>query len=217
MSGKAGTGFPSDIARIQGTAEEMPGPVIRPATPRDATDLVAFVDMAGEGLPSYFWSRMAEVGQGPFEVGRTRALREDGAFSWRNAHVAERDHLVAGGLVCYRIDDPVDLSGIGEMNRLARDLTLLESEVPGFWYVNVLAVYPEFRGQGIAAALLAYADDLGRRAGTRGMAIIVASENEPARRLYEKAGYLPRTSRPLVAHEGYRRGGDWILLAKPHA
>jgi ribosomal protein S18 acetylase RimI-like enzyme len=190
---------------------------IRPATRRDATDLVAFVDMAGEGLPSHFWSQLAEPGQGPFEVGRNRALRSEGAFAWKNAWIAEVDGAPAGSLVCYRIDDPVDLSNIESMGQLARDLTLLEAEAPGYFYVNVLATYPEYRGQGVASALLAHADALGRAAGTKGMAIIVASENEGARRLYEHAGYREAVRRPLVAYPGFSRGGDWVLLLKPHS
>jgi ribosomal protein S18 acetylase RimI-like enzyme len=191
--------------------------IIRPATRRDATDLVAFVDMAGEGLPAHFWSQLAEAGQGPFEVGRNRALRDEGAFAWKNAWIAEVDGAPAGSVVCYRIFDPVDLSGLENMAQLARDLTLLEAQAPGYWYVNVLATYPEYRGQGAASALLAHAEALGRAAGTKGMAIIVASENERARRLYEHAGYREAARRPLVAYSGFRRGGDWVLLLKPHS
>ncbi len=191
--------------------------IIRPATRRDVTDLVAFVDMAGEGLPSHFWAELAEPGQGPFEVGRNRALRDEGAFAWRNAWIAEHDGAVAGSLVCYRIEDQVDLSDLETMSRFARDLTLLEAEAPGHWYVNVLATYPEYRGQGVASALLTHADKLGRDAGSKGMAIIVASENEPAVRLYDKTGYREQSRRPLIAYPGFSRGGDWVLLTKPHS
>jgi ribosomal protein S18 acetylase RimI-like enzyme len=189
---------------------------IRSATPRDATDLVALVDMAGEGLPSYFWSQMCEAGQGPFEIGRTRALREDGSFSWRNAHIAEVDGMGAGLLIGYLIEDPVDLSNLEEMHKIVQPLAELEALAPGHWYVNVLAVYPEFRGMGIGSALLARADELGRDK-SKGMAIIVASENAGAKRLYERSGYRARGSRPLVGFSGFKRGGDWVLLTKPHS
>jgi ribosomal protein S18 acetylase RimI-like enzyme len=192
----------------------MAGIAIRPATLRDATDLAAFVDMAIEGIASHFWSEMAEAGQSPSEVGRARAMREEGAFSYRNAHIAEIGGAVAGALVGYLIDDPVDLSGIDQMGQFARDLTLLEAEAPGHWYVNVLATYPEYRGRGVGSALLAQADKLGLAASAKGMSIIVASENIGARRLYEKAGYREKASRPLVAFPGFKRGGAWVLLTK---
>jgi ribosomal protein S18 acetylase RimI-like enzyme len=191
-------------------------PAIRPASIADATHLAALVDIAGEGFASYFWSQMATAGQSPFEIGRARAMRDEGAFTWRNAHIAEADGLVAGALVGYRIDDPVDLQAVASASGLVRPLIALEAEVPGFWYVNVLAVFPEFRGQGIGRALLSHADALGRVAGTKGMAIIVASGNEGAMRLYKGAGYAERARRPLMPFPGYRRDGDWVLMTKPH-
>ena len=51
---------------------------IRPATLSDATHLAALVDIAGEGFASYFWSQMADPGQSPFEIGRARAMRDEG-------------------------------------------------------------------------------------------------------------------------------------------
>jgi ribosomal protein S18 acetylase RimI-like enzyme len=82
--------------------------------------------------------------------------------------------------------------------------------------VNVLAVFPEFRGEGIGRQLLSHADQLGRAVGSRGVAIIVASGNDGAMRLYAKAGYVERARRPLTPFPGYRRGGDWVLMTKPH-
>lgn len=195
----------------------MTGLAIRPARLADATHLAALVDIAGEGFASYFWSGMAADGQSPFEVGRARAMRDNGSFSWRNAHVAEVGGDVAGALVGYAIDDPVDPVSVAEASDLVRPLMELEAEAPGFWYVNVLAVFAEYRGRGIGQALLANADALGRAAGTKGMAIIVASENEGAVRLYDRAGYAERARRPLVPFPGCRRGGDWVLLTRPHA
>lgn len=187
---------------------------LRPAERNDATDLAAFVDMAGEGLPTYFWSELAEVGQSPFEVGRARAQREEGSFSYRNAVIAELDGEVAGGLVGYPLPDLYDTGDLAALSDIVRPLVVLESQAPGYWYVNVLAVYPEFRRQGIAAQLLATADDVGQALGCKGMAIIVASENQDAYRLYQRSGYEYAASEKLVAFPGYKRGGDWLLLTK---
>jgi ribosomal protein S18 acetylase RimI-like enzyme len=190
---------------------------IRHATRADAMDLVAFVDMAGEGFSSYLWGTMTEAGQSPIEIGRQRAQRNTGSFSWRNAHIAEVDATVAGALIGYVIDDPVDPADIMKAPGLARPLAELEADAPGYWYVNVLAVHPEFRRHGVGAALLVHADALGREAGTKGMAIIVASENDRAVRLYARAGYRQAARRPIRPFPGYRRSGDWVLLTKPHS
>ena len=189
---------------------------IRPATIADATHLAALVDIASEGFASYFWSQMAAEGQAPFEIGRARARRDAGAFTWRNAHVAEVDGEVAGVLVGYVIDDPVDVRNIGEASDLVRPLLELEAEAPGHWYVNVLAVFPEYRGQGLGSALLVHADRIARAPGTKGMAIIVASTNQRAMQLYQHVGYKEQARRTLTPFPGYGRGGDWVLMTKPH-
>jgi len=47
------------------------------------------VNMAGEGLPLYLWTKLAAPGQSPSEVGQERARRESGAFSYRTTIVRE--------------------------------------------------------------------------------------------------------------------------------
>ena len=102
---------------------------LRPARREDAPDLARLVDMAGEGLPSYFWARMAEPGETPMEVGVRRAAGDAGGFSWRNAVVAEVAGQVAGALVSYRVaDEPEPLDALPPV---FRPLQALENLVPG--------------------------------------------------------------------------------------
>jgi ribosomal protein S18 acetylase RimI-like enzyme len=62
----------------------------------------------------------------------------------------------------------------------------LENLAPRTWYVNVLAVLPQFRGMGLGTKLLTFADETGRALGKRGMGVIVSDANFGARRLYER-------------------------------
>lgn len=191
-------------------------PDIRPAARRDATHLAALVDIAGEGLALHFWQEVAEPNQSPFEVGRARAQRDEGSFTWRNAHIAEIDGETVGALVGYTIPEP-DPEEIAAMSDIVRPLAELEAEAPGYWYVNVLAVFPEHRGKGIGGALLRKADEIGGKAAPAGMAIIVASANHGAVRLYKRAGYQEVTRRPATVFPGHEQGGHWILLTKAHS
>lgn len=193
-----------------------PVTVIRPATIADAVHLAALVDIAAKGLASYNWRLMAEPLQSPFEVGRGRAMRETGDFSYRNGHIAEMDGVMAGGLVGYVIADPYDMSALEKVPTIFRPLAELESEAAGRWYVNVLAVYPEYRGKGIGRRMLQFADTVGRVAPD-GMAIIVAEQNEGAAKLYRSAGYELVSRRPFAPPAGYHHEGDFLLLTKPHS
>jgi ribosomal protein S18 acetylase RimI-like enzyme len=187
-------------------------PIIRPAQAGDATHLAALVDMAGEGLPALLWQQRAGEAQSPFEIGRARALRDEGGFSYRNSRMIEAAGEIAGCLVSYMLDDDDDLADVPP---LVRGLIELEMQVPGYWYVNILAVYPEFRGAGLGSRLLSEADRLGREAGAEGMAIIVASGNTDAYRLYQRHGYRPLAKRAAPDYPGGRIGQDWLLLTKP--
>jgi hypothetical protein len=64
-------------------------PTFRPARKSDAAALAVLVDIAGEGMPVYMWSTLAAPGQSLLELGRERAARETGGFSYRNSIVAE--------------------------------------------------------------------------------------------------------------------------------
>ena len=80
-------------------------PPFRRATPDDAQALAELVDFASEGLALYLWAKIAGPGGDPWAVGRERARRETGAFSYRNAVVLEREGRVAAALIGYPLPD----------------------------------------------------------------------------------------------------------------
>ncbi len=187
---------------------------LRPATKADAAALAVLVDIAGEGLPAYLWSTLKAPGQSMFEIGRERAAREEGGFSYRNTVLAEIDGEIAACLVGYRLDDPYDLGDVDALPELVRPLVKLEARVPGSWYVNVLATFPEFRRRGLAHQLLDLGETNARQSGAAALSVIVAGENERAARLYASCGYGPVASEPVVLFPGCPHGGDWLLMAK---
>jgi ribosomal protein S18 acetylase RimI-like enzyme len=192
-----------------------PALTYRPATKADASALAVLVDIAGEGLPAHLWSTLKAPGQSILEVGRERAARETGGFSYRNAVVAEVEGEIAACLVGYRLDDPYDLGDLEQVPPLVRPLVLLEAKAPGSWYVNVLATFPEFRRQGLGMALLGIAEGKARGEGAHALSVIVAAENERAARLYAAAGYEALATEPIFAFPGCPHGGDWLLMVKP--
>lgn len=191
----------------------MEGTRLRPARIEDAAVLAELVNYAGEGLPLYLWGKLAGPGQSAWEVGRNRAAREEGSFSFRNATIIERDGRAAGCLIGYVIpDEPGSIPA--DMPAMFVPLQELENLAPGTWYVNVLAVLPLLRGAGLGTRLLGLADETGRSLGTRGMSVIVSDANTGARRLYERAGYS-EAARRIMMKEGWVNGGrEWVLLTK---
>jgi ribosomal protein S18 acetylase RimI-like enzyme len=80
--------------------------------------------------------------------------------------------------------------------------------------VNVLAAYPQHRGNGYGTALLGLAEELARETLRRGMSIIVADTNVGARRLYERYGYREVASRRMVKEGWVHPGTSFVLLTK---
>lgn len=192
-------------------------PPFRHARISDAGELAELVNYAGEGLPLYLWQQMvdgdAASGETAWDVGRRRAAREEGSFSYRNALIIEADGRVGGCLIGYDIPDlPEPVST--DTPAMFKPLAELETLVPSTWYVNVLAVQPEFRGRGLGGKLLGLADQIGARLGKRGMSLIVSDSNLGARRLYDRCGYEEVATRPMVKEGWLNDGENWVLLAK---
>lgn len=190
-----------------------PSTPFRPATLQDAEILAELVNHAGEGLPLYLWERMAEPGQSPWEVGRERARRQQGSFSYRNATMIDHEGQAAGCLIGYGIPDhpgPVDPG----MTPMFRPLQELENLAPATWYVNVLAVRPGFRSLGLGSRLLKLADETAQMLGRHGMSVIVSDSNPGARRLYERCGYREAATRPMIKEAWSNAGQTWVLLVK---
>ncbi len=186
----------------------------RPATKADASALAVLVDIAGEGMPAHMWSTLAAPGQSILEVGRERATRDDGGFSWRNAVIAETGGEVAACLVGYRLDDPYDLRALTDMPSNVQPLIKLEAKAPGSWYVNVLATFPEFRRCGLATKLLEIAESKGREDSAPHLSVIVGSWNEAAARRYRHAGYEVLATEPAIPFPGCHHEGDWVLMVR---
>jgi ribosomal protein S18 acetylase RimI-like enzyme len=192
---------------------KQPNPTFRPATIDDATVLAELVDYAGEGLPLYLWGQMAEPGEAAWDVGRRRAARAEGSFSYRNATIIEHDIQCAGCLIGYEIPnnpEPVP----NDMPAMFVPLQELENLAPGTWYINVLAVRPQFRRQGLGTRLLGLADERAEALGTRGLSVIVSNANTGARRLYEHCGYNESATRLMVKENWKNEGESWVLLTK---
>ena len=189
-------------------------PPYRQATPADAMALAELVDIAGEGLPLYLWTGMAESGESPWDIGQQRARRDSGSFSYRNAVVREDADRVVSALIGYPLPDAPEPINYDDMPKMFVPLQELENLVPGTWYVNVLATYPEFRGKGYGSDLLTIAEQLAADTGRSGLSIIVSDANAGARRLYERSGYVELATRPMVKESWENAGENWVLLER---
>ncbi len=187
-----------------------PQPPIRRATAADATALADFINIAGEGLPLYFWRQIAGDGEDPREIGQKRQVEQIEAST---AFVVDEGGGAIACLTGYPIPALPEPVSDDELD-IFRPLVELENLAPSTWFVNILAAYPEHRGRGHGMRLLALAEDIARDQRLPAMSLIVASGNEDARRLYERTGYVEIARRAIVKDGWECASDEWVLLIK---
>lgn len=189
---------------------------LRPARKSDAAEIALLVNIAVHGTMALGWAhdkRAADTYE-PLEVGRLDMLRDDTAFSWRSATMAEADDEVAGMLLGYRKADarqPVP----DDIWAPLRPIQELEEEAHGRWFISMVGVHKTWRGRGVGSQLLDQAEQLAVDNEAQGQALIVEDANEGARKLYSSRGFSVTTSRPMVPFPGTaQHGADWLLMVK---
>ncbi|MDP5217122.1 GNAT family N-acetyltransferase [Ruegeria sp. 2205SS24-7] len=183
---------------------------LRLANAADAHALADLVNFAGEGLPLHVWTGLAQDDEDPWAIGRARQAEKA-----REGQVVVVDFGsgAVAGLTGYGIGSEPEEIG-ADFPALFRPLQELENQALESWYVNVLACYPENRGQGLGSQLLDLAEDIARADGYKRMSVIVADENVGARRLYERKGYS-ELAKAACANDGWETETEnWVLLGK---
>jgi ribosomal protein S18 acetylase RimI-like enzyme len=185
------------------------------ATPDDCLAIAELAQIAGDNMPGYFWEESRLPGQTLEQAGAERAKIANANFSYRNTLLARIDGDIAGMLLAYRLpsaadndEDPADFP------EFVQPIIELEQCVPESFYINMLAAYPRFRGQGVGSALMARADGLALEAECELITLGVFETNEGALRLYRRLGFELIESRPMVA-SSYHPACDILLLGRP--
>ena len=184
------------------------------ATPNDAQALARLIDIAGEGIPAWLWEQSATEGKTPLAIGIERARRHTGGFSYSNAMIAKIGEQTIGMVLSYLIhEDPCDNTEV--LPKPIVPFVQLEKQSVGSWYINALAVHPEYQGRGIGSRLLQTAEELGLAHNVTTISIQVYSQNTGAVRLYQRLGFTQLSSSPVLHHpcQPYYTG-DVLLLIK---
>ncbi len=69
---------------------------------------------------------------------------------------------------------------------------LILHEKPDALYISSLAVAPEYRRRGVAKHILNFSTRIANKQGKRWLELTVLKKNIPARRLYEKSGFVKK-------------------------
>ena len=189
-------------------------PKMREATVEDAESLAKLIDIAGEGIPFWLWSKSSDAGNTPLEIGAERARRTSGGFSFTNALVVETGGQIAGMVLSYAIDEAPE-DNPDDLPAPIAPFVELERQSVGTWYINALAVFAAYRGRGIGSLLMRQVEQTATETGYSRMSIQVYEQNHGAVRLYERLGFERVQTAPVRLHpcQPYYTG-DVLLLMK---
>lgn len=137
------------------------------------------------------------------------AKREDTQYSYLNSRIALSDDGSPMG-VCVSYDG-VDLMSLRRpffeyaietlgWNLSSEEIDSLPGETtPDEYYLDTLMTLPEYRGRGVARALIVDAASKAHRAG-KPLGLLCDKENPQARRLYDSVGFAVVGERPFAGH-----------------
>ena len=132
------------------------------------------------------------------------AVREVSQYSYRNALVAEVNGEAVGAIIGY------DGARLGELREPLYALMIekfgavrkVEDETSaGEFYLDSLAVLPQFRGKGVGGALLVAARDRAFDTGFERVGLIVDFENPRAEALYNSLGFERVNATKFLGHD----------------
>lgn len=187
---------------------------LRPARKTDCRVIAELAQIAGEGIPAWFWAQAAAPGEDLLDVGARNAASETENFSYRNATLAELHGNPVALLLAYRLPAATTID-TADYPAFLRPLLELEHEVPGSFYINMLACFPGFRGRGVGTQLLDHAHALAGAAGCDTLSLQVFAGNHDACRLYQRCGFRVVDRRPVIPHPSHPHGGEWLLMTRP--
>ncbi|MCQ2198056.1 MAG: GNAT family N-acetyltransferase [Bacteroidaceae bacterium] len=131
-------------------------------------------------------------------------VREDVLYSWCNTIIAEIDGQCAGMLTAYdgRYYHDMRMRTMRLVKQhLGVEFPGMEDEaVAGEYYLDSLAVMPEYRGRGIGRQLLKRGIETG---GALGLDVTLAVDpiNDRAKRLYRSLGFNPSGTLFIFGHD----------------
>jgi ribosomal protein S18 acetylase RimI-like enzyme len=148
-----------------------------------------------------------------------RVLARTGTVrSYENASVAVHQGSVIGEVHAYPFNDaandPPNPLVLKDRLALFEPFDRLEPLAAGTYYITILSVYPEFRGNGIGTKLMKLAHSHAEQRGFSKLSLFVFDGNQSVK-LYQRLGFVVIGRSPLIKHDMLHFSGDLLLMTRP--
>jgi len=183
--------------------------LIRPARKSECRRIAELYRISSDGIADYIWTKLSPPGEDILDVGRRRYEREGTPFSYENCKLVELEDSVVGMLVAFPMEVDEEYE---ETDPILAPYGVLEEDQS--YYICGMAVDEKHRGKGIGTMLLEEAERTGKRLGFAKLSLIVFEQNDRARRLYARHGFVEARRHPVVPHPLIHYTGDALLMVK---
>ncbi len=173
--------------------------------------------MAGHGISDAIYRDLIP-GLATEQIIADRRIRPKGrSASYTNWWVAEdSNHKVVGGILAYPLDEggrsAPEVLLTEERLKVLAPMIELDAEAAGTFYINDVAVFPEYRHAGIARRLIEVAFDEAKKANLPAVSLATFEEDRRLVDYYRGFGLSVVATRPIVPHECIQFGGNLILM-----
>ena len=183
----------------------------RPARKEECRVIAELFSVSSGGVADYIWSQLAEEGEDTLDVGKMRYENEDLAFSYKNTTIAQINNEIAGMLVAFPmyVDPNKDFS---DSDPVLVPYEKLEED--NSYYIFGVALFEKFRGRGIGSKLMDIAEEQAKEGGFKKLSLIVFEQNEGAKKLYDRLGYVEVAREHVAPHPLIHYSGDALLMVK---
>lgn len=186
--------------------------IIRRATKEDAHEVVPLVNIILEDMEIPILKEIPLPDL--FKVLELAFETEDYRYSYGRVQIADIDGKVAGVAFGYPDEDEGHIDHA--MSQFFPQIGLPESTeffpesevLPGEWYLDTLAVSPDFQGQGIGTTLLESLPEVARAAGKNKIGLNVDVGNPKAEKLYTKMGFKTIGNMVISGHDYHHMQKD---------
>jgi ribosomal protein S18 acetylase RimI-like enzyme len=191
---------------------------IRPARSSDAADIARLVAISSDGIAMIEWQQQAHKEQrDALDVAESIYQIPQGNYSYTSATMIESNSEIAGMLLAFAIPpaaprNPENRPSSDDENVFAPYIYL---EEPNSWNICGVAIYAQFRGQGLGTRLMALANEQAKEKGFSRLSLVVFEQNAASVRLYGRLGYEVVDRAPIVPHPMIHYVGDTLLMTRP--
>jgi ribosomal protein S18 acetylase RimI-like enzyme len=185
----------------------------RMAEESDFEQMAELFDIANANTMAALWNRDAPEGQTWVDMLKPMMFGEFGELNYKNIAVADVGGKAVGMLVVNVNSDPWPIEDFSLIKPYAVAFSKLRGMLPGYGYLRIMAVFPEFRGLRIATNLLDIAFNLAIKSGWKGVCATVHDGNALLLEHYRKRGLKELGRSEVVEHISYDPKSNWILLS----